>query len=338
MPAHPPIAAWSDLAAHPVEPLAGGLINDTFAVGRPPVAVVQRLHPIFEPRLHLDVEAVTAWIAERGLVTPRLLRTVDGSLWTIDDEERCWRALSWVPGRTVDQLDDPALARSAGALVGRWHQATRDLQHDFAFVRPGAHDTHAHMAHLGETVQGHGTHPLHADVAPLADELFRRWTDWEGRLNGPVRVCHGDLKISNLRFDEQGVGLCLLDLDTMANLPLDIEMGDAMRSWCNPLGEDVSEAEFHSDLFAAAMEGWRSAFEVPPEDAEALVPGIERICLELASRFAADALAESYFGWDPTRFPSRGAHNLRRARGQLALARSVARQRSALEAYLKPGS
>ncbi len=338
MPAHPPTTAWSDLADLPVAPLAGGLINDTFAVGSPPVAVLQRLHPIFAPRLHLDVEAVTAWVADRGLLTPRLLRTTDGALWTIDDEQRCWRALSWVPGRTVDQFDDPALARAAGTLVGRWHHATRELQHDFAFVRAGAHDTHAHMAHLGQTLKSHGEHPLREDVASLAAELFQRWSAWQGRLDGPVRVCHGDLKISNLRFDDQGVGLCLLDLDTMANLPLDIEMGDAMRSWCNPRGEDVSEAQFHAELFEAAMQGWRSTFDVPVEDAEALVPGIERICLELASRFAADALTENYFGWDPRRFPSRGAHNLLRARGQLSLARSVAHQRSSLEACLKTGS
>jgi Ser/Thr protein kinase RdoA (MazF antagonist) len=336
--AHLPITAWSDLADLPVAPLAGGLINDTFAVGRPPVAVVQRLHPIFKPRLHLDLEVITAWVADRGLLTPRLLRTTDGGLWTIDDEERCWRALSWVPGRTVDQLDDPALARAAGALVGRWHEATRDLEHDFEFVRPGAHNTDAHMAHLTETVQLHGAHPLHGDVAPLAAELVRRWNAWEGRLDGPVRVCHGDLKISNLRFDDRGVGLCLLDLDTMANLPLDIEMGDAMRSWCNPRGEDVSEAEFQADLFSAAMQGWRSSFDAPPEDTDALVPGIERIGLELASRFAADALTESYFGWDPGRFQTRGTHNLLRAQGQLSLARSVARQRLALEACLKDGS
>ncbi len=328
------MAAWTELAGLPTAPLAGGLINDTFAVGAPPVAVVQRLHPIFAPRLHHDVEAITSWIAARGLLTPRILRTADGALWTLDDEQRCWRALTWVPGRTVERLEDPKLARQAGALVGRWHAATRDLEHEFAFVRPGAHDTDAHLARLAEAVAAHPTHPLRDAVEPLAVELFARWEAWQGRLDGPARICHGDLKISNLRFDEAGTGLCLLDLDTMANLPLDIEMGDAMRSWCNPRGEDVSEAEFVSELFEAAMTGWRGALNVSAEDAQALVPGIERICLELASRFAADALNESYFGWDPSRFSSRGAHNLLRARGQLALARSVSRQRAELEACL----
>ena len=47
------------------------------------------------------------------------------------------------------------------------------------------------------------------------------------------------------------------------------------------------------------------------------------ISTELAMRFAADALNESYFGWNAERFPSRGDHNLVRAQGQANLARAV---------------
>ncbi|MEE2751965.1 MAG: hypothetical protein VX519_11085 [Myxococcota bacterium] len=62
-----------------------------------------------------------------------------------------------------------------------------------------------------------------------------------------------------------------------------------------------------------------------------LVSGVERICLELAARFCADALNESYFGWDASIAPGRGEHNLIRAKGQLALAAEVRRQRGDLE-------
>ena len=47
------------------------------------------------------------------------------------------------------------------------------------------------------------------------------------------------------------------------------------------------------------------------------------MALELAVRFAADALRESYFGWDAERFESCGHHNLVRARGQLDVARQA---------------
>jgi hypothetical protein len=47
--------------------------------------------------------------------------------------------------------------------------------------------------------------------------------------------------------------------------------------------------------------------------------GIGTITLELAARFLADYFNDNYFGWDPKRYKSRRAHNLARARGQIAL-------------------
>jgi aminoglycoside phosphotransferase (APT) family kinase protein len=148
-------------------------------------------------------------------------------------------------------------------------------------------------------------------------------------------VAHGDLKISNLRFTEEGEGLCLLDLDTMGQLPLSVELGDAWRSWCNPAAEDSDETAFSLELFEASARAYLAESPQPAEVREQLGAGIERICLELAARFAADALEESYFGWSAEVAPSRGEHNLLRARGQLALASSVIRQRSAIEAILR---
>ena len=56
--------------------------------------------------------------------------------------------------------------------------------------------------------------------------------------------------------------------------------------------------------------------------------GVEWISLELAARFAADALFESYFGWDPARFPGRGEHNLVRARGQWSMHQALVATRA----------
>ncbi len=325
-----PASEWPGLHALPTRPLADGLINDTWAVGEPPVAVLQRLHRIFAPEVNLDIDAVTAHLHARGILTPRPLRTVDGDLWHIDADGACWRALSWVPGRTVHQLTEPRLAREAGALVGRWHAATADLDRRFVFSRPGAHDTPMHMARLTAAVDAHPAHRLRADVADLADKILRAWSRWPGRLDLPTRIGHGDLKISNLRFDEDGRGLCLLDLDTMGQLPLAVELGDAWRSWCNPQGEDVADASLAPELFEAAARGYLAQNPVPEGERADLVDGIERISLELAARFAADALHESYFGWNEGVAATRGQHNLLRARGQASLAASVARQRPEL--------
>ncbi len=330
----PPLDAWPDLAGLPRRVLDGGLINATWAVGAPPRAVLQRINPIFRPEVHFDIEAVTAHLAARGVATPRLIRTRGGDLWTLDDGGACWRMLSWVPGRTVTRLRDPAMARQAGALVGRWHRATSDLEHTFHFTRPGAHDTPQHMATLSSALREHPTHRLRAEVELVAGGILAGWEAWEGRLDMPARLAHGDLKVANIRFGDSGEALALVDLDTVAHLPLDVELGDAWRSWCNPCSEDADETRFDVTTFEAAAAGYFDENPVDRSDREALVAGVERICLELAARFAADALRESYFGWDPAVARTRGDHNLLRARGQLALARSVAAQRREILAAL----
>ncbi len=328
------LQAWSSLFPLPVSPLTGGLINATWRLGDPPVAVLQRLHPIFAPEVNLDIAAITTHVAARGLVTPSVVATDEGALWSVDEDGSCWRVLSWVPGVTHHKLTSPSLAHEAGALVARWHRAVDDLEHDFAFGRAGVHDTAAHLATLRSAVGECRDHRLYDRVAPVADEILARFASWQGRLDGPERLIHGDLKISNLRFDEQGRGVCLLDLDTLGRLSLDLELGDAWRSWCNPSSEDARETRFAVALFEASARGYLDVRPLEAEEREALPGGIERICLELSARFAADALREAYFGWDPSVAPTRGEHNLLRAEGQLALARSVRSVRGELDAIL----
>ncbi len=322
--------AWAALRGLDIRPSPdAGLINQTFVAGDPPRFAVQRLNPLFSARVHEDIEAVTAHLARRGMLTPRLVRTDDGGLWAEDASGEVWRVLTWIPGTTFNRVRDLGIAAEAGALVARFHAAVDDLDWEYRSVRPGAHDTPAHMARLA-AVAGTGA----GEARELADGILGDWATWEGRLDLPERHAHGDLKISNLRFDADGHALCLLDLDTLARLSLDVELGDAWRSWCNPVGEDAVETQFDLDVFQASSAAYLRVRAVSVAEREALVGGIERIALELASRFCRDAIEDRYFGWDPTRFPTRVAHNLFRARGQWNLARSVRRRRREAERYL----
>jgi Ser/Thr protein kinase RdoA (MazF antagonist) len=317
-------------------PLEGGLINRTYRVeehGRR--AVLQRLHPIFRPEVNLDIQAITAHLAERGLTTPRVLPTLEGALWVTDQDGFSWRMLSWLEGRTFSVVERPALAHSAAQLVARFHGALRDFSHRFHFTRPGAHDTPAHLATLETALREHRAHASYDEAASLAAEILIRARALPRLPTGPLRIVHGDLKISNVMFVGDDA-TALVDLDTMAELTIPVELGDALRSWCNPSGEDATRATLRSDVFEAALSGYGpSAGWLTAEERDALVLGLETISLELAARFCADALNDSYFGWNPAKFASRSQHNLARAESQLSLAASVARQRSSLEAIVR---
>lgn len=308
--------------------LAGGLLNATYAVRRDgePIAVVQRLHAIFRAEVNLDIDAVTSHLAARGVTTPRVMRTLDGRRWH-EDAGQVWRALSWVDGQTVHAVPAPDWAEAGGELVGRFHRAVADLRHDYAFVRAGVHDTALHLARLADCVAAGGD----PEAIAVGREIQAAVVGLPAMPDVPRRHCHGDLKISNLLFATAPVrGVCLVDLDTVGLATMAFELGDAMRSWCNPYAEDAGASAFDLATFAAAIRGFRAIADPVLADEEriAIVIGLETVCLELAARFAVDMFRDDYFGWDPSRFASRRAHNLVRARGQLALGLAVREARN----------
>jgi Ser/Thr protein kinase RdoA (MazF antagonist) len=305
-----------------IEPLAGGLINQTYVVraSGAPIAVLQRLHPVFGPAVNLDIEAVATHVATHGMETPMLIRTLDGQAW-LEHDGAVWRALTWVDGETVHRVPDPAWAEAAGALVGRFHRAVRDLKHTYFFSRAGVHDTAGHLAKL----RAHVAAGADVEASQLGAEILA--VPLPSLPPQAPRHVHGDLKISNLLFRTRPIrGVALVDLDTLGIGTMAFELGDALRSWCNPHGEDAGDVQFDLPIYAAAIAGFRSEADdlVTRDEKIAIVVGLETVCLELAARFAVDVFEDRYFGWDPSRFPSRRAHNLVRARGQLALARQVA--------------
>lgn len=318
------LSSWSELAGSPaLVPADSGLINQTLLVGQPPRYVLQWVNPIFRPEVHQDIDVVTRHLRARGMVTPLLMPTTVGGLYAQDEHGAVWRLMGFVPGQTLHRVDKPATARAAGRLVARFHAALDDLQYTYTHVRPGFHDTLQQMAWLEA-----GLPVAQGSARALAEQILSAWQRWDGALDAPRRHCHGDLKISNLRFDAQGEGVCLLDLDTLSSLPLSVEMGDALRSWCNPVGEDSTETVFDVALFDAAVAGYRQLRTVSEAEEQQWLAGIERIALELASRFCRDVWEDCYFGWDPRRFPSRAAHNLFRATGQYHLAAAVRQHRA----------
>lgn len=316
------LAHYPQTQGHPALPLSGGLINETFSVGSD--WILQRLHPIFDAEVNLDIAALTPILSARGIPVPTLLETAHGSLW-VGRPDGIWRLMTRLPGRTLHRIENAEQLRAAAHIFARFHGALRDVQHDFAFARLGVHDTPAHMQALRHALERHTDHRLHAPVAELAEVIFTLWDAWGHPPELPARIGHGDPKISNFLFDEHDTVVGVIDLDTLAWTTLDLELGDALRSWCNTTDESSHEPTFDLDRYHIAINAYTRAASDWLTDAErASFPrAVERICLELSSRFAADALNESYFGWDPTLAPSRGMHNLIRARSQLALARDA---------------
>lgn len=316
-----------------LQPLNSG-VNQTFRVtSKSNCYALQQLSPHLSPRLHQDIRIVTEHAHRKGLTIPRLIPTAAGGLFARVDDQT-WRLLTWIDGVTHHSVATPAMARAAGRLTAMFHVALADLRHVYHGDASWVHDAQAHLRTLRRTVAERTNHSLHEQVAPLADSVFDMARELPNFDRLPRRHGHGDLKISNMVFArqtklaERNRALALIDLDTLGRLPWPLELGDALRSWCNPAGEEQARTRFDLVLCAAALQGY--ARELPPgflqrEEIDSLVPGLLRVTLVLAARFLTDALRECHFGWDSTRFASRGHHNLTRAHGQLALYHDIRR-------------
>lgn len=336
---HEVLSAFGLSTTAKVTPIAIGLINRTFLIeAEGERRVLQRVNPIFGPEVHEDIEAVTAHLDAHGMPTPRLLRTREGALYTRAVDGGVYRLMSYLPGMVLESIPAAAVAEAGAALVARFHQISSTLAHEFRFTRLGVHDTPAHLAKLARALDEKRDHPNYAAVAPVGESILAVARQLEPLPALPARLTHGDLKISNLLFTEDlSAGRALLDLDTLGRLSIPVELGDALRSWCNPAGEDYGGARFDAAIFGAAVRGYAGAAPgfLAVEEVESLALGAATIALELSARFCADALYESYFGWNAQKFPSRSEHNRVRALSQLGVASSALKQRGALEAELR---
>ncbi len=333
-------AATAVLKHYEIDPfelkrITQGLVNLTLEIsGRDGTrCILQRLHPVFDQSVNHNIDVVTIHLADKGMITPQLLRTRSGDL-CVEHGDGIWRLLSFIEGRTLNRVEHSGQAGEAGSLLGRFHASLLDFDEALHVTRPPIHDLQRHFARLRALLVDHADHRLHGVVSDLAAHLERLHLDHRAPPACDPRLVHGDPKISNILFAaDEDVARCMIDLDTLTRMPLALELGDAFRSWCNPLGEDHSEAIFDLGLFEAALEGYSKEARnfLTPDEISAIMPATFEIHLELASRFLADAMEETYFAWDATRYASRGENNLARARGQLSAARSLARKFAAAE-------
>jgi Ser/Thr protein kinase RdoA (MazF antagonist) len=308
------------LFALTIDELGTGLINQTWKLTTDDeqTLVIQCVNEVFPAAINADISKLTVHLKQKGLTTTELLANLAGSYVTEYAGDN-WRLMTYVPGVSYDGLADAAQAFEAGAALARFHVAVADLDMTLSHERPHVHDTVHHIQKLCDALEAHAGHPRFATIAPLAETILSSAAALPAIDLEQTRLVHGDPKISNLLFNDRDKALCWVDLDTLAHMPLCLEMGDAFRSWCNPSSEDAIAPEFSVEYFAAAATGYASESKgfVTTAEWQAFVDGTQIILVELAARFCTDALNESYFGWNADKFATRGEHNEARARNQL---------------------
>lgn len=318
-------------------PVGTGLINTTWRVengGRN--IILQCVNRIFDTEVNSRIEQVTRHLAQSGMHTTEIVRTVsDEPYLTINGQN--WRCLTYLDGVSHERITTDKQAESAAQVLGAFHAAMKNYQQPLLFPRNKVHNIALHRLSLETALSKHREHARFATILPVATEIINCISELQKIPKFDVEIVHGDPKIANFIFSDSDNALALIDLDTVSRGQLLDELGDALRSWCNPVGEDAVNTSFEIGACAAAMRSYRAVPGVPFGQAQSmyLPAAIERIYLELAARFCTDALNETYFGWDSTNFGSASEHQLVRAQGQLNAAKALKKQYKDLQVLVE---
>jgi Ser/Thr protein kinase RdoA (MazF antagonist) len=337
-----------------------GNVNDTFLVtvagAAEPHFILQRLnlHVFRRPELVMgNLRIVGGHVARRlarapkgdgrGFELPQVLLTRDGRDHLIDSGGSFWRALSFIDAaETFDTIKDTGHAREVGYALGRFHNLLSDLAPEaLADTLPGFHLTPGYLAHFDAVRERRGARPASEVNYALGFVAARRAGASvleDARVQGRLkpRPIHGDPKVNNVMLDTTtGQAVALVDLDTVKPGLVHYDIGDALRSGCNPLGEETGDWEavrFEADLGRAMLSGYLSQARdfLTATDYSYLYDAIRLLAFELGLRFLTDYLAGNvYF---KARHPE---HNLARALVQFKLVESIESQAATIGAMLR---
>jgi Ser/Thr protein kinase RdoA (MazF antagonist) len=329
-----------------VREFGNGNINDTYLVSTDADSiedkyfVLQRINTqVFrQPRLIMqNMRRFTEHVRRRARdeghrwIMPRVISACHGEDFHIDAEENFWRAISYVYGtRSYETITDTRIAYEVGYALGTFQYLISDLpisrladtlegfhimpRYLQGFDRAFSHNGHKSGPEVKYCLKFVEERRAFANVLEQARE--------QGRL--PLRPVHGDPKVNNVMIEAAtGRAISLVDLDTVKPGLIHYDIGDCMRSGCNPLGEETEHWEavhFDPEIGAAILEGYltQACNFLTAADYEYLFDSIRLLAFELGVRFFTDYLAGNvYF---KVKHPQ---HNLQRALVQFRLTESI---------------
>ena len=348
-----------------IVPFGNGNINDTFlAVYRntftetqvivqkvnrqvftQPEAIMRNMHNI-TLHCHEKLEAdAAAGRDDRVWQMPRIIKTKDGQDFVADEHGDVWRVITRIlSAHAFDTAQSPEHVLECGAALGHFHYLVSDMDpNTITDPLPGFHITSGYLRQYDETLDQNPTAKELLSASMEAKRLARfveqrrdlavclEKAEAAGELKR--RMFHGDPKVNNIMIDDfTGKGTAMIDLDTVSPGLAHIDFGDAIRSLCNPAGEEelnLGKVTFDEGLCAAFCKGYMAEAGAFLTDADRahLYDAIRLLPFELGLRFFQDYLAgDVYF---KVRQPGQ---NLNRARVQFRLCEAIeARERSIRE-------
>lgn len=315
-----------------IEAFGSGLINHTWKVtANGHEYILQRINQIVfnnPEAIAYNINLVSDYLKvnypEYRFVAP--VATDNGSALYYSKEEGFFRMFPFVQGSSsIDVVKTSEQAFEAAKQFGRFTKLLCGFDcHQLKITIPSFHDLslryqqflaaleQGSRVRIAESNELIGRLMRYSDIAEeykhiIADPSFK------------LRVTHHDTKISNVLFDENGKGLCVIDLDTLMPGYFISDVGDMMRTYLSPVSEeekDFSKIEVRVDFYKAIVSGYFSEMkdELTEAEKQAFFYAGKFMIFMQAIRFLTDHLNDDrYYG---AKYPG---HNFVRAGNQLVL-------------------
>ncbi|MBR2010691.1 MAG: aminoglycoside phosphotransferase family protein [Clostridia bacterium] len=256
----------------------------------------------------------------------------------IDDNGEYWRAYRFIDGICYESCDTPALFTRVGTAFGNFQNQLSDYDISTLYEAiPNFHNTakryEAFEAAVAADICGRAKECA-AEIAFIRARRKDCSFIVDGLASGafPLRVTHNDTKPNNVIIDKKtGVGLCVIDLDTVMPGSLLYDFGDAIRFGASSAREDETDLDkvyVRAEMFDAYTKGFVKSLSdsITKEELRALPEGARILTLEQGMRFLTDHLqGDTYFRIH------REGHNLERTRTQLKLVADMEKKHSVLQ-------
>ncbi len=244
----------------------------------------------------------------------------------LDTEGNYWNMSLFIEGsKTFERVENEEIAFEAGKLVGEFIQLTEGMDvTEIVDILPNFHEM-SFRYHQFYEAEGQASMERLKLAAPYIEKVHKMKEEMhilenlknEGKI--PLRVTHNDTKISNILFDKDNKGMCVIDTDTVMVGIIHYDFGDAIRTTCNNAYEDetdLSKVTFSMPYFKAFSKGFigKMHTQLTELDVAHLPLAAKTITFIMGLRMLTDFLNNDVYY--KTKYEN---HNLDRAKNQFRL-------------------
>ena len=326
------LSAYGVSTAAKTQSHGSGLIHNTWKIADgPKVYVLQRInHHVFKRPEYIaeNIEAIASWLKANHpdyfFVTP--VKTLNDENMLHLDSYGYFRMFPFVrDSYTYDVAQNARQACEAARQFGLFTSVLRDFPAEqLKITLPDFHNLAYRYEQFEHAIEGGNSSRIQSsrreiDYLVSKNHIVSTFEQIVSTKEFKVRVTHHDTKISNVLFDKDGKGICVIDLDTVMPGYFISDVGDMLRTYLSPVSEeetDFRKIAIREDFFEGIACGYLQEMsrELTAIEVEHFVYSGLFIIYMQALRFLTDYLNDDvYYG---ATYPG---HNHARAKNQISL-------------------